>query len=131
MPSERLAAKLARYARLYRFRPRSERKGAERPPPAWQARYPVFPALLVVFAGLPRRELERRRALITGLCRTEPDLERTPDVSIYLCLLEDLARQGPFAAIFTKPGRSEEPVDWLGERADESRERPTQAAEDR
>jgi hypothetical protein len=50
VPSERLAPKLARYARLYRFRPRPEHKGAGRPPPAWRARYPVFPALLVVFA---------------------------------------------------------------------------------
>ncbi len=47
MPLDKLARKLARYARLYRFRPRAQHRGEERPPPAWEAHYPAFPAILV------------------------------------------------------------------------------------
>lgn len=115
LPSDRLAAKLARYARLYRFRPRGQQKDAGEAEPAWMARNPVFPALLVVFADRPRRALERRLDLIAALCRTEPDLKRTPEVSIFLCLLDDLREQGPFAPIFTCSERPGEPIDWLGQ----------------
>lgn len=115
LPSDRLSARLARYARLYRFRPRAQHEGAAEPPPAWKARYPVFPAVLVVFADQPRRALERRLDLIAALCRTEPDLNRTPELSISFCLLEDLMEKGPFAPIFTEPGRPGEAVDWLGQ----------------
>lgn len=115
LPSDRLSAKLARYARLYRFRPRAQRKGSAEPPPAWKARYSVFPAVLVIFADQPRRALERRLDLIAALCRTEPDLERAPAVSISFCLLEDLREKGPFAPIFTEPDRPGEALDWLGQ----------------
>jgi hypothetical protein len=115
LPSDRLAAKLARYARLYRFHPRGQQKGVGEVEPAWMARYPVFPALLVVFADRPRAALERRLDLIAALCRTEPDLKRTPQISIFLCLLDDLRERGPFAPIFIEPERPDEPVDWLSE----------------
>jgi hypothetical protein len=115
LPSDRLSAKLARYARLYRFRPRAQQKGAGEGEPAWRARYPVFPTVLVVFADQPRRALERRLDLIAALCRSEPDLKPTPEVSISFCLLEDLMEKGPFAPIFIEPGRPHEPVDWIGQ----------------
>jgi hypothetical protein len=117
LPADRLASKLARYARLYRFRPRGQ-TGAGEGKPAWTARYPVFPTLLLVFADGPRAALERRLDLIAALCRTEPDLKRTPEVSISFCLLDDLREQGPFAPIFIEHDRPDEVVDWLGEGGD-------------
>ncbi len=117
IPVDKLAEKLARYARLYRFRPRAPRAGQPRPPAAWKARYPVFPGVLVAFADRPRRALERRAHISAALCRTDPDLTATGQVELSFCLLEDLKAKGPFAAIFTEPGR-EERVDWLGQPPD-------------
>ena len=129
LPSDRLAAKLARYARLYRFRPRGQQKGTAEAEPAWRARYPVFPALLVVFADRPRAALDRRLDLVAALCRTELDLERAPEVSISLCLLDDLRAKGPFAPIFTEPRRRDGTVNWLGEDGNGAQSAP-EAAQD-
>jgi DNA-binding MarR family transcriptional regulator len=115
LPSYKLAAKLARYARLYRFRPRAAK--GERREQAWRAHYPVFPAVLVVFAGRPRAALERRLRLIGDLCAIEPHLERTGQVQIHLCLLEDLGRAGPFAPIFTDVAAPTRRINWLGDKA--------------
>jgi hypothetical protein len=115
LPSERLARKLARYARLYRFRPRAQRRGDKMPPPAWKAHYLAFPIVLVCFADRPAAELRRRRRLVAALCRMAPELQATPDVRFSFCLLDDLCKQGPFAPIFREHDRPDEQVDWLGE----------------
>lgn len=73
--------------------------------------------MLCVLAGASRKVLERRRDTAIALCQTDPELARTAEVSISLCLLEDLEQRGPFGAIFldiTEPDRA---ADWLGERA--------------
>lgn len=109
LPVDRLAAELARYAELYRAR---EKKSGE---PLWRSRYPVFPPVLCVLAGAPRRALQRRRSTASVLLASDPWLSRTPEVAISICLLEDLQREGPFAPVFRDirdPGR---PVDWLGD----------------
>jgi Replication-relaxation len=113
LPADRLAAELARYAELYRAR---EAKGGE---PMWRASYPVFPRVHCVLAGAPRRALSRRRSTACVLLAAVPLLSRTPEVTISICLLEDLRREGPFAPVFRDvrdPGR---PVDWLGQPAEE------------
>lgn len=105
---DRLAAELARYAELYRAK---EAKATE---PLWRARYPVFPPVLCALAGAPQRVLSRRRSTASLLLASDPLLSRTPEVTISICLLEDLRREGPYAPIFREvrdPGR---PVDWLG-----------------
>lgn len=130
LPSERLARKLARYARLYRFRPRPERRGEQAPQPAWRAHYPVFPIVLVCFVDRPAAELRRRRRLVAALCRTEPELRATPDVRFSFCLLDDLRERGPFAPIFTEPEHPDEPVDWLGQGGDGAAQGATEAAPD-
>ena len=48
-----------------------------------------------------------------ALCREDPELARTPQVEISICLLCELATQGPFAAIWQRPG-DERRLDWLG-----------------
>ena len=114
---DRLAAELARYAELYRA---GDGKGGE---PLWRARYPVFPPVICVLAGAPRRALARRRSTASVLLASDPLLSRTPEVAISICLMEDLRRDGPYAPVFREvrdPGR---PVDWLGRPA-EDREEP-------
>lgn len=103
---DRLTAKLARYARLYRDR---DQHGH----PTWERRYLAFPAVMVVLADQPRRLLERRARSVAALCRTDPELERTPDVTLLFGLLEDLIDRGPFAPIFHAPANPDQPINWL------------------
>lgn len=107
LPVDRLANRLARYAQLH------EAKG-EGDEPVWRSWYPSFPPVLCVLAGGTRPVLERRRETTVALCRENPALTRSPEVAIWLCLLADLQAEGPFAPIFSEPGDSEEPVNWLG-----------------
>lgn len=83
----------------------------------WSRLYPVFPTVLVVFAGRRRDRLEQRRDTVLALCGQDPDLQESREVGVSICLLEDLVSQGPFATIcrtVTDPGTL---VNWLGEPA--------------
>ena len=104
---DRLAAKLGRYAELHRA-------ADERGEPRWRAWYATFPAVLVVLAGGDAAALERRRRTALALCRSDPELARTPEVSIAVGLLAELERRGPFAPLFLAPDEPDRPVDWLG-----------------
>jgi hypothetical protein len=44
----------------------------------------------------------------------DPQVERTPELRIYFCLLEDLENEGPFAPIFRGLDDPKQPIDWLG-----------------
>jgi hypothetical protein len=102
-----MAAELARYADLYRATGSDEE-------PLWRRWYPAFPGVVCVLAGAAPEVLRRRRDTALALLRTEPQLDRTPEVEIRVCLFADLITRGPFAPIFRSlrdPGRA---VDWLG-----------------
>jgi hypothetical protein len=102
LPVDAMAAELARYAELFGAQ---EKDGT----PVWLRRYPIFPGVVCVLAGAGRDAL--------ALLRAKPRLTRSPEVSIRICLLEDLVERGPFAPIFRglrEPGLE---VDWLGEGA--------------
>jgi Replication-relaxation len=104
---DRLAAELSRYAELFRL-------AGEDGEPLWRSRYPVFPPVHCVLTGGSRAVLERRRSTSIALLRSDPRLTRTPEVSISICLLEDLQAEGPFASIFRNVREPGQPVDWLG-----------------
>lgn len=114
MPVNDLAAKLARYAGLYR-RVLPATNSLELPVPLWTRMYAIFPAVMVVLSGASRSRLERRRDVVLALCARNPNLRDTPEVKIACCLLADLTEQGPFAAIFRAPGDPQTATDWLGE----------------
>ena len=103
---DRLAAELARYGRLLR----AEGKQGE---PLWRSQYPSFPPVICVLAGIDRAALRRRRDTTVAILRDDLDFVGSPDLSVRLCLAEDLAERGPFAPIFTDARDPEEPVDWL------------------
>jgi len=107
LPTDALAAKLARYASLYRY------TAPGREEPAWQERYPVFPGVICVLAGKPSPRLDRRAQAVLALCREDADLEKSPAVEISICLLSELSARGPFSPIWQRPG-DEGRVDWLG-----------------
>jgi len=114
LPTERLAAKLARYPALYDATD-------ERAAPIWRPWYPTFPALHVVLAGSSRLLLERRRQTLIALCHSDPRISERPAIPISLCLLCDLEGEGPFAPIFLDVEDPEHPVDWRGEAPSRSR----------
>jgi hypothetical protein len=106
--SDKLAAKLAGYARLYRYTRPNQSK------PAWQARYDTFPGVICVVAGKKSpAALDRRVEAVLSLCDSDTELRRTPQVEISFCLLGDLVQQGPFAPIWQRPD-SPDRYDWLG-----------------
>ncbi len=107
MSVDSLAAELGRYARLYRAQ-----DGAR---PIWRPRYPSFPPVLCVLAAASRGVLERRRDTALALMRSNPELAEAREVSISVCLADDLRERGPFAPIFYRPSAPAEPVNWLGE----------------
>jgi hypothetical protein len=114
---DRLATEMGRYADLYRA---SDPKGE----PIWKRRYPSFPRVLCVLAGGSREALGRRRDIALALLRRDPEVERTPQLQISFCRLEDLEDEGPFAPIFRGLPDAKRPVDWLGDPHDEDDETP-------
>jgi hypothetical protein len=106
LPVEALAAKLARYARLYHYTPATQKT------PAWRTRYEVFPDVICVLAGDTNDALERRMQSVLALCREEHELQQTPEVGISICVLSDLTAQGPFATIWRRPGQKQR-LGWL------------------
>lgn len=67
-----------------------------------------------VLTGGRRPALERRRATVLALLRSDARLSRTPEVGISICLLDDLESDGPFAPIFRDARDPEREVNWLG-----------------
>ena len=109
-PTAALAAKLARYARLFTYTIKQDEE------PLWHRKYPVFPEVLVVLTNANRAALLRRAETVLALCRADPQLQRTPQVGISIVLLDDLLTQGPWATIFRRlqtAGR----VTWTGDPA--------------
>jgi hypothetical protein len=110
-----LAAGVGRYARLYRRMIPAD-DPADPPVPLWTRLYPAFPPVLVAMTGRRRDLLETRRETVLELCRQDPDLQEVPEVEVSICLLDDLARRGPFAPIFRTVANPDDPVDWLDQR---------------
>jgi hypothetical protein len=109
MPLRELEAKLTAYARLYQFRPKVG---------GWRAYYPQWPKVLIVFCGKPAPALERRMRSLLELVASNRNLgdvhDPESDFDIFLTLLEDLRRTGPFSPVFWRPGSPQTPVDVLG-----------------
>jgi Replication-relaxation len=103
---DRLAAELARYGRYLRARGKQGEL-------LWEAQHPYFPPVLCVLAGGTRGALERRRDTAIVLLRADPEFTGAAELSVRICLLEDLIERGPFAPIFTDARDPEGPVDWL------------------
>jgi len=118
-PVDDLAAQIGRYGRLYR-RPSTGRHAALH----WTRRYRVFPNVLVLLAGRPRPNLERRRRTLLALCRADADLTQSPELQVLVCLLPDLNESGPGTSIFRTPAEPDRPVDWLGRDGAGQGERP-------
>jgi hypothetical protein len=101
--------KLARYARLASY---TEEPG-QTATPLWRQFYPTLPAVLMVFAGRRRSELEQRMDVLASLTGADRAIGRS-EIAVLFTLLEDLQAQGPFAPIFVRPDNPDILVDCLG-----------------
>jgi hypothetical protein len=113
MSSERLAAKLIEYARLFQYE--AQPVGRRRPAvtsPAWLRWYPVFPRVLFVLTGASRARLENRMTDLQAMVAHHPlvtDLAR--EVPLGAAVLEDIEQHGPAQPVWV-PLTGGEPRPW-------------------
>ena len=102
MGSERLAAKLIDYARLFRYEtPTVGRRRPSTPGPAWLRRYPVFPRVLFVLTGAHRGRLNNRINDLQEMAQQHPLVASLrPEVPLGATVLEDIEESGPSAAVW-------------------------------
>jgi Replication-relaxation len=112
-PAEHLAAKISAYTRLRYFAlPSSGEQPGE---PLWRSSYRSWPHLLIVLADQSRERMRLRIQRTLVLHQSDPANRETAAIPLAFVALEDLQRQGPFAAIFTAAEHPTQPVDWLGQ----------------
>lgn len=109
---DRLAGELSRYARL-------RSAAGKRAELLWRSQYPSFPPVICVLAGASRAALRRRRDAVVAMLQRSTEFNGSADLSVRLCLADDLAEHGPFAPIFTDVSNPSHPVNWLVEDDDE------------
>lgn len=101
MSSERLAAKLIDYARLWSYEPQPVGRPRQRPRQAgsgvtWLRWYPVFPRVLIVLTGASLSVLARRIADLQAMAAQHPHVAALArDVPLGAGVLEDLEAHTP------------------------------------
>jgi Replication-relaxation len=111
-PAEHLAAKISAYTRLRYFALTGSEESGE---PLWRSSYRSWPHLLIVLAGQSRERMRLRIQRTLVLHQSDPANHAGAAIPLAFVALEDLQRQGPFAAIFTAAEHPTQPVDWLGQ----------------
>jgi hypothetical protein len=112
MSSERLAAKLIEYARLWVYEPLPV--GRRRPAggPGWLRWYPVFPRILFVLTGAARQTLNNRISDLKAMAAHHPLVAHLArEVPLGAVLLEDLDEHGPTSDVWT-PLAGGKPCTW-------------------
>ncbi|MFI5689474.1 replication-relaxation family protein [Streptomyces sp. NPDC051636] len=110
MSSERLAAKLIEYARLWAYEPQPVGRRRQARGPGWLRWYPVFPRVLFVLTGASRQTMDNRISDLKAMVAHHPlvaDLAR--EVPLGAVVLEDLEEYGPASDVWVpldgcKPG---------------------------
>ncbi|MGC2375505.1 MAG: replication-relaxation family protein [Solirubrobacteraceae bacterium] len=112
-PAEHLASKISAYTRLRYFTPPGG--STDQPAELWRSYYRSWPHLLIVLADQSRERMRLRIQRTLVLHRSDPANLEGAAIPLAFVALEDLLRQGPFAAIFTAAEHPTQPVDWLGQ----------------
>ncbi len=115
-PSEQLASKITRYARLRHYTGGGASASAEVPSkPLWRGYYRSFPHLLIVLADQSNERMRQRIHRTLALHQSDPAKDHEGTVPVCFVTLDDLSRQGPFAPIFVSAEHPGQAVDWLGQ----------------
>jgi hypothetical protein len=115
-PSEQLASKITRYARLRHYVGGAASASTDVPgKPLWRSYYRSFPHLLIVLADQTRERRRQRIHRTLALHQSDPAKDHEGTVPVCFVTLEELSRQGPFVPIFISAEHPGQPVDWLGQ----------------
>ncbi|KUN17565.1 hypothetical protein AQJ11_37495 [Streptomyces corchorusii] len=101
MSSERLAAKLIEYARLWTYEPQTGGRRRQAAGPGWLRWYPVFPRVLFVLTGTGRQAMDNRISDLKAMVAHHPlvaDMAR--EVPLGAAILEDLDEGGPTSDVW-------------------------------
>ncbi|WP_432043495.1 hypothetical protein [Streptomyces cadmiisoli] len=118
MGPERLAAKIAAYARLHTYTP----VPVARPRPAfqqgpvaedWRRRYPVFPRLLFVLDSTGPAGITNRITALHAAVRQPAPAGLVRDIPVLAAPLVDLLRDGPAAAVWRPAHNPDQRVSWM------------------
>lgn len=116
MSSERLAAKLIEYARLWSYEPQQVGRQRTRQPvapgAAWLRWHPVFPRILSVLTGATRYVLHNRISDLQAMAAQHPHVATLArQVPLGAATLDDLEHQGPTGDVWT-PLTGGSPKPW-------------------
>jgi Replication-relaxation len=114
-PSEQLASKITRYARLRHYTGAASASTDVPSKPLWRNYYRSFPHLLIVLADQTSERIRQRIHRTLALHQSDPAKDHEGTVPVSFVTLEDLTQQGPFAPIFASAEHPGQPVDWLGQ----------------
>jgi hypothetical protein len=96
MSSERLAAKLIEYARLWSYEPQQAGRRRQAGGPGWLRWYPVFPRVLFALTGAGRQAMDNRINDLKAMTTHHPLVaEMAREVPLGAVVLDDLEDQGP------------------------------------
>ncbi|MFF4755258.1 replication-relaxation family protein [Streptomyces sp. NPDC002514] len=112
MSSERLAAKLIEYARLWAHEPQPVGRRRQATGPGWLRWYPVFPRVLFVLTGASRQTMDNRISDLKAMTAHHPlvaDLAR--EVPLGAAVLDDLDERGPTSDVWV-PLTGDKPRPW-------------------
>ncbi|MFJ2171078.1 replication-relaxation family protein [Streptomyces griseofuscus] len=112
MSSERLAAKLIEYARLWAYEPQPVGRRRQTNGPGWLRWYPVFPRILFVLTGASRQTMGHRINDLKAMAAHHPlvaDLAR--EVPLGAAVLDDLEEHGPTSHVWA-PLTGDGPRPW-------------------
>ncbi|WP_020123822.1 replication-relaxation family protein [Streptomyces canus] len=101
MSSERLAAKLIEYARLWTYEPQPIGRRRQAVGPGWLRWYPVFPRVMFVLTGAGRQAMDNRISDLKAMVAHHPLVaEFAREVPLGAVVLEDLDAYGPTADVW-------------------------------
>ncbi|MFC8428040.1 replication-relaxation family protein [Streptomyces sp. NPDC057253] len=101
MSSERLAAKLIEYARLWTYEPQAIGRRRQTVGRGWLRWYPVYPRVLFVLTGSGRQAMDNRISDLKAMVAHHPLVaEFAREVPLGATVLEDLDAYGPTADVW-------------------------------
>ncbi|WP_031487327.1 replication-relaxation family protein [Streptomyces bicolor] len=102
MSSERLAAKLIEYARLWAYQPQTAGRHRQTTQPGWLRWYPVFPRILFVLTGARHQAMNNRISDLKAMTAHHPLVTALArNVPLAAALLDDLEQHGPTTDVWT------------------------------
>ncbi|MFE4703110.1 replication-relaxation family protein [Streptomyces sp. NPDC056738] len=117
MSSERLAAKLIDYARLWSHHPPPANRRHPNPRtetgPLWQRWYPLYPRILFILTGASPQRLTRRIEDLQDMTAQHPHVAALArEVPLGAATLDDLEAHSPSAPVWIPLAGSPEPRPW-------------------